>query len=183
MSRRQVLFLSILALAIWLDPAGNAALLIFAPLAWTTPKTYTTGAVLPAADLNTSAGRDNETAPDATFGRLVSEIAIASSPVGAAGTTVRDTLTVVVSATTEKIVAFGSLNFSVSSPSTAHIRDNTDGVNGPIQTRHDLNISGFSVAALFTGPTVATHTIELRTGGGGTEQGSWLIAWVLPENL
>ena len=150
---------------------------------WTTPITYTTGQVLTAANLNTSGGRDNELALDATFDRLLAQRSIASGPVGAAGTTVRDTLTVVVNDAGDKIMAVAAINFSTASPATVHIRDNTDGVNGPIQSRADLNISAFTVAALFTAPTVATHTIELRSGSGGTEQGSWLLAWVIPNNV
>ena len=152
-------------------------------MAFTAPKTYTTGAVLPASDLNISAGRDNELALDATFDRLLAQIAHSGQSFGTAGTGVLRSVSVTVNDAADKIVAWASARNVIGASRVIHVRDNTDGVNGN-STTVEANQNG-TVMALFTSPSVAAHTVEFRFSAGDPNDfsGENLIAWVIPNNV
>lgn len=148
-------------------------------MAWVTPVNRATGDIITAAIWNQDIV-SNLIALDATFDRLLAQIAIASTSSGIAGTDVVQTVTVTVNNISDKIIANAGIQISTATI-PVHIRDNTDGIDGPVMTA-GISTSNTPLAAVFTAPTVGSHSIQLRKNGG-THVSSWLIAQVIPNNV
>ena len=157
---------------------------------WTAPRTWVVGEVVTAAIGNTHwrdnllfLGDDHDHSGDAGDGGAMSfDSGIDTTASGAAGTTVRESTTVVVGATSDVILAVGGARYSTDNagPKDIHIRDNTDAVNGVTGGHNQFHGHGRCCAAEFTSPTVATHTIELRDDNADTYVSGYLLAWVIP---
>ena len=165
-------------------------------MAWTAPRTWVVGEVVTAALMNTHVrdnllflGDDHDHSGDSGDGGTIAiESAHSSESGGTAGTTVRNSVTITPLSTGDVIFAFGQLEGQISASTTvdAHIRDNTDGVNGNVMGINNpfggtVNTRSGMPTARFTSPTVAAHTIQLRDDNGWLTffEGS-LVAFLLP---
>lgn len=149
-------------------------------MAWTAPRTWVVGEIVTAAIQNTHV-RDNFTAVDSSFDRLLAQIAEDDAGAGATQANIIRSVSVTVNDTADKILALGA-KWSVATR-IDHIRDNTAGVNGATQsiTPTGGNMSTSVPMLLVTTPAVGAHTIQFRSDDAGTT--AWLLAWVIPNNV
>lgn len=156
-------------------------------LSFTTPYTWTTGEVVTAAKLNTSAGRDNESALDATFDRLLAQIGKNFSGTQDGTFTNGITQAVTVNNASDKILAWGAWEggSGTGAERRIRIRDNTDALNGDSFGTTSTDAGWFAFALFFGVLSVGSHTIQLQydLGGNGTVAKQHLLAWVIPANV